>query len=97
MFVLGGTGRATVGKTQKSTRTVRLKPGACLLIEKGEMHRVASGAASFGDAELIHPPGTRQTGRTEEFAMSCEPEILAKPTHKPEIASPPRLQVAPPS
>jgi mannose-6-phosphate isomerase-like protein (cupin superfamily) len=44
LFVVSGSGRATVGR-----RSVRIGDGSLLLIEKGEAHRITN----TGDAELV--------------------------------------------
>ncbi|MGC3967724.1 MAG: cupin domain-containing protein [Pirellulales bacterium] len=67
MFVMEGTGRATVGKTKKATRTVRLKPGSLLLIEKGEMHRIANtGRRRLVTLNFYIPPAYDKRGHPKE-------------------------------
>lgn len=58
LFVIGGTGRARVGR-----RTVALKPNALLLIEKGEGHQIINtGRKPLRTINFYSPPAYRKNG-----------------------------------
>jgi mannose-6-phosphate isomerase-like protein (cupin superfamily) len=60
-YVVAGTGRATVGK-----RTVPLKPGSLLLIEKNERHRVTNtGRGRLVTLNLYCPPAYTEEGEVK--------------------------------
>jgi mannose-6-phosphate isomerase-like protein (cupin superfamily) len=40
LFVVAGSGVATIGKKRRALRRVRLRENALLLIEKGELHQI---------------------------------------------------------
>jgi mannose-6-phosphate isomerase-like protein (cupin superfamily) len=63
-YVVAGNGRATVGK-----RTVALKPGSLLLIEKGEPHKVTNtGRKAMVTLNLYCPPAYREDGDVKMLA-----------------------------
>jgi mannose-6-phosphate isomerase-like protein (cupin superfamily) len=58
LYVVSGVGRATIRK-----RTVQLKPGSLLLIEKGEPHQVrCTGKESLVTLNLYAPPAYNKDG-----------------------------------
>src|SRR5947207_884223 len=57
-YVIAGAGRATVGK-----RTLALKPGSLLLIEKAEPHKITNtGRKSLVTLNFYCPPAYREDG-----------------------------------
>ena len=63
-YVVAGNGRGTVGK-----RTVALKPGSLLLIEKGEPHKVTNtGQKMLVTLNLYCPPAYRESGDVKLLA-----------------------------
>ena len=63
-YVVAGSGRATVGK-----RTVELKPGSLLLIEKGEPHKVTNtGRKMLVTLNLYCPPAYGEDGDVKLLA-----------------------------
>ena len=63
VFVLSGTGSATVVSKQQTRRTVKLKPGALLVIEKGERHQLRNtGRRPLRTLNFYCPPAYRADG-----------------------------------
>jgi len=64
LYVIKGTGRATVAK-----RTVALKPGSLLLIEKGEPHKITNtGRAQLVTLNVYVPPAYTAQGDVRPLA-----------------------------
>jgi mannose-6-phosphate isomerase-like protein (cupin superfamily) len=58
LFVISGTGRATVGR-----RTVKLTTNALLLIEKGERHKITNtGRSPLVTLNFYCPPAYKKSG-----------------------------------
>ena len=63
-YVVSGNGRATVGK-----RTVALKPGSLLLIEKNEPHKITNtGRKAMVTLNLYCPPAYTEDGDVKLLA-----------------------------
>jgi mannose-6-phosphate isomerase-like protein (cupin superfamily) len=61
LFVVSGTGRATVGK-----RTVRIAERSLLLIEKGEPHKITNtGRSPLVTLNVYVPPAYRKSGNVK--------------------------------
>jgi mannose-6-phosphate isomerase-like protein (cupin superfamily) len=64
LFVLKGSGRATVGR-----RSVQLRPNSLLLIEKSEAHRITNtGRKLLVTLNLYAPPAYRSSGDVKMLA-----------------------------
>ena len=58
LFIVSGTGRAIV-----NGRTIRLRPNALLLIEKGDRHQIINtGRAALATINFYSPPAYRKDG-----------------------------------
>jgi mannose-6-phosphate isomerase-like protein (cupin superfamily) len=57
LFVLSGTGKASIRKLRGRSRQVRLAAGTLLLIEKGELHQIKNtGKRAFRSINFYAPP-----------------------------------------
>lgn len=71
LFVIDGSGEATVGRTLSSTRKVKLKPNSLLLIEKGELHRIKNtGRKVLSTITFYVPPAYDEEGEVLKSARS---------------------------
>lgn len=63
VYVLAGTGRSTVMHKKQSRRNVLLRPGALLVIEKGERHQIRNtGRSKLRMLNLYCPPAYDANG-----------------------------------
>jgi mannose-6-phosphate isomerase-like protein (cupin superfamily) len=63
LFVLSGTGEATIGKRRSSLRRVKLVADSLLHIEKGELHQIKNtGRKPFRTINFYAPPAYDSDG-----------------------------------
>jgi mannose-6-phosphate isomerase-like protein (cupin superfamily) len=63
VYVLAGTGRATVMHKREMRRNVQLRPGSLLVIEKGERHQIRNtGKSKLRTLNLYCPPAYDSEG-----------------------------------
>jgi mannose-6-phosphate isomerase-like protein (cupin superfamily) len=63
LFVVAGTGVATIGKKRSSLRRVRLREHSLLLIEKGELHQIKNtGRRQLVTMNFYVPPAYDSSG-----------------------------------
>src|SRR5687767_12334547 len=74
LFVISGSGRATVGK-----RRAALKPDSLLLIEKGEAHQITNtGTSPLVTLNLYAPPAYTKSGDLKMLARVPTVKSLVK-------------------
>lgn len=63
VFVISGTGEASIGKRRSSLRRVKLAANSLLLIEKGELHQIKNtGKRSLVTINFYAPPAYDDDG-----------------------------------
>ena len=63
VYVLDGTGQATVVHKRRTRRNVQLRPGSLLIIEKGERHQIRNtGRSKLRTLNLYCPPAYDSDG-----------------------------------
>jgi mannose-6-phosphate isomerase-like protein (cupin superfamily) len=64
VFVLAGSGRATIGKTLRAMREVRLVESSLLIIERGELHQIKNtGRKTLRTINVYLPPAYDSQGQ----------------------------------
>ena len=70
LFVLDGAGTATIGKKSGALHSIKLRANSLLLIEKGELHKIAnSGKKPLVTINFYVPPA---------YSSDAEPRASAK-------------------
>jgi mannose-6-phosphate isomerase-like protein (cupin superfamily) len=63
LFVVSGTGTASVGKRRSTIRNVRLREHSLLVIEKGELHQIRNtGRRALITLNIYVPPAYKPDG-----------------------------------
>jgi mannose-6-phosphate isomerase-like protein (cupin superfamily) len=64
LFVVAGSGRATVGKSHRSLRQVKLSKDSLLIIERGEIHQIKNtGRKMLRTINIYIPPAYDSHGK----------------------------------
>jgi mannose-6-phosphate isomerase-like protein (cupin superfamily) len=71
LFVVSGTGTATVIPKGGRRRTVKLRPGSLLIIEKGDLHQIKhAGRGSLRTINFYSPPAYKADATLRPAAKS---------------------------
>jgi len=63
LFVISGTGEATIGKRRGALRRIKLTPSSLLLVEKGELHQIRNtGRRALVSINFYVPPAYGPAG-----------------------------------
>jgi len=73
LYVISGTGVATIGRTRSNLRRVKLRQGSLLIIERGELHQIRNaGHRALRTLNVYLPPAYHTEGEPLSTAHQGE-------------------------